>query len=634
MSLAELESLYREGLERDDQGPAYKTVATFAGLTQKKIWLKDGATPMTDGHEIQAPFKDPYFYRLVEHELAHILFESNTTARSLFIARYIETTQESLQRNQLPLLDDDQRHALKSLLSTVVGLVEDARVESLWGMLYPGSYALMQDMAKSRIPSKLVQAAHRSLESFLIVSSTGIETPDGQFSKYEPPLKEALKKVERRGFTATLIVSKWLVTKLVNEALKPYEIHKAQKKLAPSLAQQVLSKQTAPLPASSNDGDVTSENEAAPSVLPPVSMADLQARRRALSEVLATGDNTLSTLISIPTDWSEKKFPPGAYETSEAKRMVKAAMELKPTDEAMATFLAHSEKKMAERVEEILEALGQQMEVDGWITKNALAKVNLRDVRGSSAVVLSAEDNAAMNRLRSLFFKVMCRKKWMLYEAGTAIDVGAYVGSRLSGQSEPCFRVDEPGRGFKVLVLLDRSSSMKGEKTEQAERACRVLSQALRFPFVDFHVWGFQSHNSALDLTRFDRATLAFSGKDSKVGGHTPLHIALRVAVRFMTMGDEAKQIIIITDGWPSHSNARGRWQTKTLRRFVREEVLTARRIGMNVTGVVIGNDMNDEGLSHMLGPPTNWKRMNKHALGAGLVQVVSSSFTKYLRNG
>lgn len=628
MSLAELETLFREGQESDDNGPAYKTVATFAGLTQKKIWLKDGLTPMTDGHEIQAPFKDPYFYRLVEHELAHILFESNVTAKRLFIEQYIGATQSALVRNKLPLLDDDQHRALKTLLGTVVGLVEDARVESLWGLLYPGSYRLMQAMAKARIPSKLLSYAHRSLETYLIIAATGIAVVPGQFSKYEGVLKQALKMVEYRGFTATLVVSKWLITKLVDEALKPRERLKEQQKLAPVFAQQALGAPGAAPPPPGDDEDVPMQAPA------PLTMADLQARRQALSKVLETGDNTLSTLSSIPGDWGEKKFPPGAHEISEAKRMVKAAMDLKPTKETMDEFLGRSEKKMRERVEEILEALGRQEEVDGWITKNALAKVNLKDVRGSSAVALSTEDNAAMNRLRSLFFRVLGRRKYTLHEAGTSIDVPAYIASKLSGFPEPCFRVDDPGRGFKVMVLLDRSSSMKGTKTDQAERACRIVSQALRFPFVEFHVWGFQSHNSALNLTRFDRATLSFTNKDSQVGGHTPLHIALRVATRFMTMGDEAKQIIIITDGWPSHSSAKGKWATKTLQRFVREEVRTARRIGMNVTGVVIGKDMSDEGLSFMLGPPTNWKRMDKHKLGAGLVQVVSSSFTKYLRAG
>ena len=47
---------------------AYKTVDTFAGITGKKLWLRDHPSARTDGHAIMVPFKSPQFYRLVEHE--------------------------------------------------------------------------------------------------------------------------------------------------------------------------------------------------------------------------------------------------------------------------------------------------------------------------------------------------------------------------------------------------------------------------------------------------------------------------------------------------------------------------------------------------------------------------------------
>lgn len=53
---------------------AYKTVETFSGLTKTKLWLKDASPPSTDGHEIKVPFAHPEMYRLVEHELSHVLF--------------------------------------------------------------------------------------------------------------------------------------------------------------------------------------------------------------------------------------------------------------------------------------------------------------------------------------------------------------------------------------------------------------------------------------------------------------------------------------------------------------------------------------------------------------------------------
>lgn len=632
MAKVDLDALYEEGQRQgDDRISAYKTVATFAGLTKRQLWLKDGINAQTDGHEIFAPFKDPYFYRHVEHELAHILFESNATAKKLFVASYLATTVDSLSKNKLKPLDDDQLQALRDLVSTIVGVLEDARVESLWGLLYPGSYIGMREMHRHQI-SHLLKASHRSLESFLIVSATDSWIPQGPFSRYLPVFKEALSKVERRGFTATLAVSKWLVQKLVDEALRAHKRLPPPdvKKLASELAQKALGKTGVPPPSVFE--------ETLPDVPLPNALSDAELRRQALDEITESGNNTLASLSIIPNDWDDQKLQPSEHEKTLAKVMVESALGMKVSDDAtLNDFLARSEAATTERVEQIREALGQRTEpdVDGWM-KDGLGKVALKDVKGSQSIVLAQSDRDAVQRLRTIFYRVLGRRKYTLQESGSAIDVPSYLEGMLTGQPVPCFTSEDRGRGFKVLVLLDRSSSMSGKKTDEAERACRVVSQALSFPFVDLHVWGFQSHNTALNLTRFDRQTMTFTTPQSKVGGNTPMHLALRVATRFMEAGSEAKQIILITDGWPSFTTEQGKLHPKALRGFVRAEVRHARRLGMNVTGVVIGKDksMDDAGLSSMFGPPANWKRMDSKHLGDGLVRIVSSSFTRYLRNG
>lgn len=638
----DLDALYAEGLRDRGKGPIYKTVATFSGLVGRKLWVKTNATAQTDGHEILAPLDDPHAYQLVEHELAHILFQSNVSAKVRFIVGFVRQMNESLTRNGLPLLDSEQMSALTELLNTVIGVLEDVRIESLWGLLYCGSYAIMQDMHKELV-RPLLKNSHRTLASFLVIASTGIKMPSGEYDRFRPALEEAMQKVERRGFTATLIVSKWLVQKLVDEAvrrkrgLKPDSI---AQQAGRSLAAQALSNQIRNLAAETKpdgtDFDTlpNPESETPAPFQPEPVETNPQQRREALADLIRRED-TPSALSVIADDWKESKYP-RRDETDAGSKMAKAALDAKTTDAEMGAFLALSEQKMAAKVEKLREALNRQIEVDGWLTKNAFGKVNLKDVKGSKASTkLDAHDATTVNRLRAFFYRVLGRRKTMLHEVGSVIDVMAYIESQVSQQPAPCFTQDDRGRGFKVLVLIDRSSSMAGEKTSQAERACKMLTRALDFPFVDFHVWGFQSHKDGeLDLTRFDKRALAFSTKVAKVGGNTPLHLALKVAVRFMELGDESKQIIVITDGWPSYANKRGGFSTKTLSRFVREEVLRARRVGMNVTGVVIGNDMKDSDLSYMLGSPTNWKRMTSGRLGEGLVQVVSSSFTKYLRNG
>lgn len=638
MSEVDLDALYAEGLRDRGKGPVYKTVATFAGLTNRKLWLKHNATAQTDGHEILAPLDDPYMYQLVEHELAHILFQSNVAAKVAFIKGYGEQMNIMLKKNGLPFLDEDQTSSLYELLNTVIGVLEDTRVESLWGLLYPGSFAIQQEMHRVHIRPQL-KNTHRTLASFLVVASTGIETPSGEFDRYRPALEEAMRKVERRGFTATLIVSKWLVQRLVDEAvrrMRGIRSDPAAQSAAQTLAQRALGKQKAPNDQKSDGKSEGSDgnNEPPPSEFKPEPVDTNPAQRREALADLVKREGTPSALVVLADDWKEPKYP-SHEETNDGRKMAKAALDAKVGDEELAAFLAFSEKKMAERVEELRDVLSEQVEVEGWMTKNTFGKVNLKDVEAGRPNQLEAHDAQTANRLRALFYRLMGRRKSLLHETGSAIDVMSYIEAQVSKQPVPCFTHEDRGRGFKVMVLIDRSSSMAGEKTREAERACKVLMKALDFPFVDFHVWGFQSHKDGeLDLTRFNKRALAFQTKAAKVGGNTPLHLALRVAVRFMELGDEQKQIIVITDGWPSFSTKKGDFSTRTLSRFVREEVLRARRVGMNVTGVVIGNDMKDANLSFMLGPQKNWKRMAAGRLGEGLVQVATSSFTQYLRNG
>jgi Mg-chelatase subunit ChlD len=437
-------------------------------------------------------------------------------------------------------------------------------------------------------------------------------------------MEHALLKVERRGFAATLAVSKWLMQQFVTEIAEPRRA--PQNPQTQSLAAQALQR--------------LKNRPATPETTPPppdrTGAPDAGTRTRAFEKLLEVM-GCPSALYSWRDD-----VTPDKRVTKEEKDRGRAAAEfvqgLDTRDETkLEEFLTASESKMAEVVTRALKTLGQQMGHDGWVTKNAFGKVNLRTARARKEnTPQPEEDRNTARRLKAFFYRVLGRRRFTLHETGSEIDVAAYIESVVSQQPAPCFRTEESGRGFKVLVLVDRSGSMLGEKTKQAERACRTLEASLKFPFVDFYVWGFQSFKMGeIDITRFKPGALNLVSDEVEVAGATPLHLALRVAVRFMEEGSEAKQIIVITDGAPTHATRTGnRFATKTLMTYAREEIRHARRQGMNVTGVVIGQEMKDAHLSFMLGPPANWRRMETERLGEGLIRVVSSSFEKYLRNG
>jgi len=358
------------------------------------------------------------------------------------------------------------------------------------------------------------------------------------------------------------------------------------------------------------------------------------ARAKALEELLKTMD-VPSALFA----WKDDVQPTKTATPEEKKRGRELAEYVSKLDTKDATkldaFLAASESKMVEVVEQARKNLGSDDGKHGWFTLPSAFLVNLKDVKTDDGLELSPDDATTARKLKSMFYRVLGRRRFALHDTGNEIDVTAYIEALVSKQMVPCFKTEERGRGFKVLVLVDRSGSMLGMKTEQAERACRTLETALRFPFVEFNVWGFQSYKMGeIDITRFKRGSMNFSDAGLKVAGATPLHHALRVAIRFMEQGSEAKQIILLTDGAPSHATrTENRFSTKTMLTYARNEIRHARRQGMNVTGVVIGDEMKDEQLAFMLGPRANWQRMETEKLGDGLVRAVSSSFVKYLHN-
>lgn len=623
----DLNALYQKTLEENIRGAAYKTVSTFAGLTKRRLWLKDGNSPRTDGHEIIAPFGHKFFYQIVEHEISHILFQSDGLAKRLFVENYLARLDEALKKaNTLGL--GWAKSGLSDFLNTIIGVLEDIRVESLWALLYPGSFELLQICHKEEM-SKWREHAHMSIGVYFTVVSANVEPVPGRYDRYRPYLLEAMTKVRRRSFGATLAVSKWLVQHLVSEALRD------MRGLPPTQQNDAQPSETG---ARSLPGGDPPKDHVVSKFQPPEPVeADVTERFEGMKRLVAESD-TPSALYMRANDTEPPKYP-RKEEVQRAERLANFVMRFNTNDaQQLESYLSGSEAAMNDIVSAAREALGQQMEVDDWITKNAFGKVNLKDIPPATTEDLLPEDRDTVQKLRTIFFRVMGRRKYELQEQGSIIDVPAYIETKLTRQPVPCFQAEERGRGFKVILLIDRSGSMAGEKTKQAERACRILAKALDFPFVEFHIWGFQSiRNSELDITRFDtkKKDFTFESKNAIVSGNTPLHLALRVCNKFMEAGAEAKQIICLTDGFPTHISKKGNaYGTKTLTAFVRDEVRQARRKGINVTGVLIGQEVRDDMLSFMFGPPSNWRRMPKKDFGNDLVRLVSASFVKYLRYG
>jgi nitric oxide reductase activation protein len=142
-----------------------------------------------------------------------------------------------------------------------------------------------------------------------------------------------------------------------------------------------------------------------------------------------------------------------------------------------------------------------------------------------------------------------------------------------------------------------------------------------------------------------------FNTKKSAVGGMTPLNVAVRVAARQLEKGTDAKQLYIITDGFPMfHRREDEAYGTLSLMLWTRDEIHKARSRGIAVTGVIIGDDLSDHMVSLIFGPRRYWKRITveetgemdddgepvvrAERLGSELVTLLSGGFIDYLKRG
>lgn len=647
---------------------AYKTVDTFSGLLHRKMWLKNSREgAYTDGWEIGAPFKHEYFYQLVEHEISHNLFQSNFKAKEAFSRQYAEQIRAAVERSGRSVSAQEVSQ-LEHSIGMFVNVLEDHRVNSLWAMLYPGSYTILQGYSRDLLAKPATKAqAHESLITYFLLTAYDVaKVPAGKLDRLRPALVAALKKVERKGPAATFVLCKWLVTQVVSELIRtlrgePPPPDAGTARIAVQLADGAAPQgagdssgsdsgavQTSSSGADSQDGKDGSNTGAAQGQSawqPPAVQATAEQRIEALQNLIklagtpnggpTQGEMKVQALLG---DVKPNRFDQKG-DNGYTKDLVAGALNTDVTNtSALDLQLARSEQQMDRVIAGIEKALQEQRQrnENEWITRDAGAKVTFKDIESSdtTALPLDGKDRQTAAKLRNLFSRVKIRRKLALTDSGAEIDVQAYVASRVGRSLDPVFKHEESGRGFKVLLLLDRSSSMKGPPSTQVERAARILRTALKNPNVQVHVWGFQSNGHEVLLTRIAPNLDVQDSVAMPVKGETPLHVAVRTAVNWMGTGDETKQLIVLTDGKPVFSTKDGNsYGEKTLMMQVQKECRRARKLNIETTAIGIGSAVSDADMRTMFGERKHWTLVpNPLNLNRQLVDVVRASFTRYLK--
>lgn len=624
---------YLSDLADDDEedskvAAAHKTVSMFSNLMGKELDLQNGKTACTDGRHIIAPFKDKGFYEIVEHEIAHNLFNSNISTAQTFVERYVCTIEHTLRTFGLDVSKEGIT-SLSAALMTTINIVEDHRVNSLWARLYPGSYKRLYQDGQDRL-SRNRRSAHNDLMSYMLCVSYDVNTAPGRYDRFRPSIINTLKSVEGKGPSSTYILTKRLLADIVTELIR---IRKDQPPRQDSRSAKVQTDLDRAMGKGQAGGDSDSQEGASESSDSTTGTTPEERAQAMLNLLEIIGDPSQGSLRSqinkLGMGQSQMSDPSyGAVDLDEV-----ASINANDND-ALNKALDASEQEADTLISAIEDKLFASIEEDedekSWVSRN-VAGVRIVDVnqRKNPRRVLSPEGNAAVSRLKQLFQQVKNKRNTTLQDSGFEVDIQALIANRSSGRNDPVFKADSFGRGFKVLVLVDRSSSMCGSNDRAVSEALTILQRSMKDPQISMDVWGF--HGGGLTVISRVKSGLELDIEtEVPATGSTPLLESIKCAVNYLHKGSEKKFLVVLTDGQPNGGNYDE----------IRKEVERARKIGVATSALVIGSAFSEDNAKKMFGNPRNWQFVeegyhnpnSRRNTVVAMVDLVRSAFVAHQR--
>lgn len=304
------------------------------------------------------------------------------------------------------------------------------------------------------------------------------------------------------------------------------------------------------------------------------------------------------------------------------------------------------------------------------LTDGSRAKVTIINVTsdgiGEDRLQLESSEKTIIQRLRGAFLRSMGKQKAKRSSAGTSIDVETLIQYLSDFQDSDVFNSDDVNQGFAYSVVCDMSGSMTGSFPVVC-RATEMLKQALDFPFVVGNLWGFRGgqpirpssptkkdlfNGGEVWMYKYDKDVDWYTGTvpvrlfpgpngvfqvPVKCGGITPMNSAINIATahlwRKMPAG-MAKRMFLLTDGSPLQVKVTGKHIPEfILRQFVASEITKARKHGIEVYTLVIGEHaIEEDKCLQMFGQKKFWMRVGRERVGTVLLSLVLKNFTKYLR--
>lgn len=620
-----------------------------------------------------------------EHEWQHILFKSDPAVTRVFINSWIKELESKTSHIN--------KAQLERFLCFVLNAFDDIRCNSLWELLYPGSADRIWQRWTRISSSRSPEDNANNFIAFLF--SVALKTPtsaDGPFEELRPLVEWGMESVRYKGYQRAMLVARATINQCVDTLLaKLYPPPTAQQQRPQSGANNGEA-QSGDQSVDHGGGDAeTDSSEGEGDAGAPSGAAADSGRDRGAgapgqdgggvspAAPPQTGDpqppeqtpvgSVLQSLLknAAQFDQAEKHAIPDKASPTDLSDADRAALarilQAGPDDPELAgdSIVGNVDPAMQAVIDDFMDGI-TQLSPDSQLIADAKARVLFIDVTPEgidplTRIAFGQKERDAVDRMRSVFFRMLGRQKARRESSGLGIDIDAAIQYDIEPNNPEVFEQEHNNQGFAYITLCDMSGSMNGIPFSQVCLATEMLKQSLRFPFVDGTMWGFRSGVSASSevwIYRYDKKCDGYQGTARttsrgssrtypvQCGGLTPMHTAIRVAVRHLlnhVSSGMAKRLFLLTDGSPQSVKTNGNglpyW---VLQQYVAKEIQWARQRGIQVYTLVIGSALDEKECRQMFGDPKYWimsdpRGSHDQTVDRALQNLVIKNFEKYLRS-
>jgi len=516
----------------------FATVDTFSRLLQKKIFLSmtEEHRPITfkskEVYKIEMPSIFIYpltttydeHYSLLEHEISHIMFDSP-----------FDSIAQLASKTKFPFV-----------ARNVINVLEDYRVESLYGQIYRGTWKHFLDVQK-----RIAEYANfdKTITGAMLAIIGNISIKNTKFNPIEKDIRKSLSSVFLANSAATKLAFLELWKKLEPFIEEEHEQKKKQRESSES------SEDKGSVP--STGSEETSEEEQEQTEQDSNTDDNSNEQESEEKEEVVCINPTLPNSI----DDDEESIL-----EAESEYAINEAQEGNFQDKSNVPFTEEDSIEQAKedaknKISEIKERLQTFEEKES--SKNfsmAKGRVIFMKPKGYPESIPVLPITTPLENE----FKRIKRKKMMMHDSeGIELDIERAIDYTITKYDNRIYEAETITFGFNIGLLIDLSGSMAGNELKKAKSMLLTLYNSLKdIDSVTLNMWGFSGHHKRhmLGLTEikdeFDIRSLSIDSKFIL----TPLHMAIPIVTDKMRDLSGKKVVIVLTDGCPAQVSNSGKY--------------------------------------------------------------------------